>query len=464
MPVTVEDMAAAREARAAKQRDLLAAHGVALVCLTMNIAGPVKLNGLIREAFNEGAAMVLDTLAAHHVGVVHRGERLPATGPEGFFCVDGEPESVKRLTARLEERDPFGRLLDIDVLRPDGTKVSRADVAKPPRRCLLCDEPAATCARSRRHSAGDLFSAAMDIIRAHFDSLFAQDVSSFAVRALLTELAATPKPGMVDRDNSGAHADMDFFTFLDSAAALAPYFQACARLGLRAADPGECFERLRAEGALAEGRMLRVTGGANTHRGAVFTLGILCAAAGYAWANGTGTSPEALSAVSARMTAQALQAELKGMKQPRTFGETLMKGRLAGARAEAASGFPTAIHTALPALDRALEEGATLNDACVRALTAVMAVAEDSVLLRRAGPERAEGVRETAAELFRQGCPKEAMQKFDERCMMWNVSFGGCADLLAAALFLRLARGSRWASRAPEGVEEGAGQDNRTGS
>lgn len=448
-------MAAAREARAAKQRELLAAHGTALVCLSMNIAGPVKLNELIREAFQEGVAMVSDTLAAHHVGVLHREEHLPVTGPEAFFCVDGEPEAVKRLTVRLEDRDPLGRLLDADVLRPDGTKVSRADVARPARRCLLCDEPVATCARSRRHSAGDLFEAALRIIRAHFDSLFAQEVSSFAVRALLTELAATPKPGMVDRNNSGAHADMDFFTFLDSAATLAPYFQACARLGLQAAAPGECFTSLRAEGALAEGRMLRVTGGANTHRGAVFTLGILCAAAGYAWANGLGTSPEALSAISVRMTAEALQAELEGMKRPRTFGEALMKGRLAGARAEAAGGFPTVLRTALPTLDGALEEGRTLNDACVRALTAVMAVAEDSVLLRRAGPERAEGVRLMAAELLSQGCPEEGMRKFDAQCIMWNVSFGGSADLLAAALFMRLMRGSGWGSRAREGRGQG---------
>ncbi|MDD4135035.1 MAG: citrate lyase holo-[acyl-carrier protein] synthase [Eubacteriales bacterium] len=448
--VTVGDMAAAREARAAKQRQMLQSGGMPLVCLTMNIAGPEKINGLIRQAFEEGMALVLDMLNAHHAQVTHREEQLAPTGPEAFFCVQGDPRQIKGLTVRIEDRDSLGRLLDIDVLGLDGTKVSRADIAQPPRRCLLCGEPVVACARSRRHSAGELFAAAMGLVRAHFERLFAEDISSFAVRALLTELAATPKPGMVDRANSGAHGDMDFFTFLDSAAALAPYFHACARMGVQAASPGECFESLRAEGALAEGRMLRVTGGANTHRGAVFSLGILCAASGIAWSAGKGLGPETLSSVAARMSAPALKGELEGMKQAHTYGETLMKGRLAGARAEAADGFPTALRIALPRLDEALAEGRTLNDACIRALMAIMAVAEDSVLLRRAGPERSEIVRKAAAELLGQGCPEDGMTAFDRQCMMWNISFGGSADLLAAALFLRLARGSRWNPGAAE--------------
>lgn len=451
LPVTVQDMAQAREARALKQQALLKAHGKTLICLTMNIAGAVKLNSLIKDAFHEGVMMVSDTLAANHIKVLYRDQSLSRTGSEAFFCADSEPLRVKRLMVRLEDRNPLGRLLDIDVLDLDGTKISRNEVAQPPRKCLLCEEPVTACARSRRHSAQDLFSAAMLIIRQHFDEQFAADVSSFAVRALLTELAATPKPGMVDRKDSGCHRDMDFFTFLDSAAALAPYFHTCVRLGAHAVTPKGCFLSLRAEGALAEGRMLRATKGVNTHRGAVFSLGILCAAAGYARAHHLGMNPEVLSDISSQMTSEALQAELDGMKQPNTFGEALMKGRLAGARAEAAQGFPTVLHTALPALEKALEEGKTLNDACICALMAVMSVAEDSVLLRRAGPERSELVRLKAKELLKQGCPDEEMVKFDEQCTLWNVSFGGSADLLAAALLMRSLRDSRWQ---PDQIEE----------
>ena len=446
LPVTVQDMAQARERRALKQQALLKAHGKTLICLTMNIAGNVKLNGLIKDAFHEGVMMVSDILAVNHVKVSHHDQSLSWTGPEAFFCVDSEPLQVKRLMVRLEDRNPLGRLLDIDVLGLDGTKVSRTEVAQSLRKCLLCEEPVTACARSRRHSAEELFTVSMLIIQRYFDEQFTDDVSSFAVRALLTELAATPKPGMVDRKDSGCHRDMDFFTFLDSAAALTPYFHACVRLGAHAATPEECFISLRAEGALAEGRMLRVTKGVNTHKGAVFSLGILCAAAGYAWNHHLGMKPEVLSAVSSRMTAAALQAELDGMKQPQTFGETLMKGRLAGARAEAAQGFPTVLNTALPALEKALEEGRTLNDACICALMAVMSVAEDSVLLRRAGPERSELVRLKAKALLKQDCPDEEMKNFDEQCTLWNISFGGSADLLAAALLMRFLRDSRWQS------------------
>ena len=442
--VTVKDMAEAREARAAKQLQLMKSHGTSLVCLSMNIAGPVKQNGLIRQAFGEGVQLLSDTLAGNHLDVIHKETHFEKTGPEAYFCARGNAERIKRLTIGIEDRNPFGRLLDIDVFEKNGAKVARPDIAQPSRLCLMCDHPSAVCARSRRHTAEELFAISMRIIREHFIKLFAEDTASLAVRALLTELAATPKPGLVDRVNNGAHKDMDFFTFLDSAATLAPYFQACAFLGSQAESPEACFPKLRAEGVLAEGRMMRVTQGVNTHKGAVFSLGILCAAAGYAFSKGLGVAPETLSAVSSQMTADALLRELDEIEQPRTFGETLMKGRLAGARAEAAQGFPTVLRTALFALDKALDSGDPVNDACCQALLAVMAEAEDSVLLKRAGQKRALEIQRTAVILLSQGCPKDGMEEFDRQCISGNVSAGGSADLLAAALFMRLIRQSRW--------------------
>ena len=96
------------------------------------------------------------------------------------------------------------------------------------------------------------------------------------------EVTTTPKPGLVDRRNSGSHRDMDVFTFIDSAAALYPYFEACARTGRETAEQPapETFAALRPLGCEAEGEMLDATGGVNTHKGAVFSVGIVCAALG----------------------------------------------------------------------------------------------------------------------------------------------------------------------------------------
>lgn len=100
------------------------------------------------------------------------------------------------------------------------------------------------------------------MIDAHFEAAFAARTAENAQRALLCEVAVTPKPGLVDRHNAGAHNDMDVFTFIHSACALRPYFENCARIGLahRGGDATACFDALRVPGLLAEDAMRRATG------------------------------------------------------------------------------------------------------------------------------------------------------------------------------------------------------------
>ena len=96
----------------------------------------------------------------------------------------------------------------------------------------------------------------------------------------------TPKPGLIDLLNSGSHRDMDMYSFLASAASLYPYFAECVKIGRETADrpAPETFAALRCPGKLAEAGMLRATGGVNTHKGAIFTLGVICGALGrLAW-------------------------------------------------------------------------------------------------------------------------------------------------------------------------------------
>lgn len=104
-----------------------------------------------------------------------------------------------------------------------------------------------------------------------------------ALLSLLLEVSSSPKPGLVDRFNCGAHRDMDFFTFMESSAALSGYFVKCALLGteFQGDHPKELFRRLRPVGIAAERTMFQATGGVNTHKGLVFSLGILCAAAAH---------------------------------------------------------------------------------------------------------------------------------------------------------------------------------------
>lgn len=110
-------------------------------------------------------------------------------------------------------------------------------------------------------------------------------IATFAVEGMLYEVTATPKPGLVDRANNGAHYDMDYFTFMSSAAALYMAFDEMIKEGARSGEQQEDIRKLLAPlreiGKRAENRMFAFTDGVNTHKGMIFSLGILCGCAGW---------------------------------------------------------------------------------------------------------------------------------------------------------------------------------------
>ena len=455
MQVTVADMMAAREARAQMQQTLLAGNpGAVLVCLTMNVAGPVKTDAQIERAFAWGRAGIEAVLAPQRR--LFAAEIHEATGPEAVFVVEGDAGEIKRRLCALEDGCAMGRLLDVDVLFGQGEKVSRGDVGLPPRRCLICGEPAAVCARSRAHSAQELFARTQEIIRTHFEDAFARRVAEQAERALLTEAALAPKPGLVDRLNPGAHRDMDLFTFIDSACALRPYFETCVREGLahRGGDEAACFDALRAPGLLAEARMRGATGGVNTHKGAVFSMGVLCAALGMGY-DGEGSDPEAALLRCGRMTRMRMEEELARAAQGAgdSCGEQLYRSRgIGGVRREAAAGFPSVREAALPRLRACLHAGMGLQEAALCALVALMARVEDTNAVRRGGAEGARQLRERAEAEDAALCLRLAQPGLDARAegdavkarlAQWDaeltakgISPGGCADMLALTLMV----------------------------
>ena len=457
--VTVPDMMAAREARAQVQRTLLARYpGATVVCLTMNIAGPVKATDEIERAFDWGWRAVRAVAAPR--GALFEATIRPHTGPEGALCVMADATQLKRRLCQIEDGEPLGRLLDVDVIGPDGAKLEHTALGLPARRCLLCDKPAPVCARSRTHSAQALFDRAQELIRAHFELEFARRVGECAQRALLTEVAIAPKPGLVDRENAGAHRDMDIFTFIDSACALRTYFEGCARIGLahRGGDAQACFDALRAPGLLAEADMARATGGVNTHKGAIFSLGVCCAALGLGF-DGERSDPVAALARCGGMTAARMREELARAQdaQGATFGERLYaKTGVGGVRAEAAGGCESVRQAGLPRLSQAMDVGLSLNDAGLCALIALMARTQDTNAVRRGGEAHAEALRERARQLdarigqaLSRGLTDEEktgaslrarLRAWDEELCAAGISPGGCADLLALTLLAAFMR------------------------
>ena len=321
--ISLEEMLRARECRLLRQQALLRRFPEgALVCFTMNIAGPVKNSPLIRRGFLYGCELLKEQLLRFRKRPVYEAVYDEPTGNEGYFVFSLPPAMVKRLTAEIEDHDRIGRLFDMDVLDPSGAKLDREPLGFAPRTCLLCAQPARVCARSRTHPVAELRGKTDALLREFFRERDLRTIAQDACRALLYEVCTTPKPGLVDRNNSGSHRDMDIFTFMDSTTALQPYFRLCGEAGMdnRENAPEDTFAKLRQAGIEAERCMLRATRGVNTHKGSIFTMGLACAALGRLehekWSD-----PAAVLDACAQLAAGVTERDFKGLAAAKPGGK-----------------------------------------------------------------------------------------------------------------------------------------------
>ena len=164
MEVSLEEMLTARENRVMIQSDLIDRYQMPLISFTLNIPGPYKVFGRIPEVFEEGCQIIRDILEQKKLPLICEEILQEKTGYEAFFCVDSEAEVIKQAMAVPEEETPLGRLYDIDIIRKDGTKVSREEIGLPQRTCLLCGRPAHECSRSRRHTVDELVTRIQEMI------------------------------------------------------------------------------------------------------------------------------------------------------------------------------------------------------------------------------------------------------------------------------------------------------------
>jgi triphosphoribosyl-dephospho-CoA synthase len=265
----------------------------------------------------------------------------------------------------------------------------------------------------------------------------AQRIGRLAVRALHHEAVLYPKPGLVSPVDSGAHADMTIATFYRSLFALRGYFPAIAALGAARAP----WPVLQARGIAAEAAMLRATQGANTHRGAIFNLGLLCAGAGAVAASGRRVEANAACAWVRGAWGEEILGGLAaasntthGMQMMRTFG-------IGGARAEAAGGFRSVRRWALPVFRRTLAATGDAERASIQALFALVAQLADSNLLWRGGSGGLAWAQRNAAQFLAEGgalAPdwRARAVAVHRAFVARGLSPGGSADLLAVTHFL----------------------------
>lgn len=256
-----------------------------------------------------------------------------------------------------------------------------------------------------------------------------------AVTALIEEAELTPKPGLVDRASTGSHSDMDITVMLKSAYALRTAFRDMASAAYRQKPSQKLREELARIGRRGEEDMLRVTGGVNTHKGAIWALGLLI--------SGTAMLAHGAAAEKIAKTAGLLarfddrwtpSIETNGARVQKRFGT-------AGAREEARRGFPHVTQIALPTLWQARKKGVPETAARLDALVMLIGHLDDTCILHRGGEEALFAAKMAARAVIEAGGTStenglHLLRRLDEVLLAHGASPGGSADLLAAAIFL----------------------------
>jgi triphosphoribosyl-dephospho-CoA synthase len=274
-----------------------------------------------------------------------------------------------------------------------------------------------------------------------FNSFDSQDINpaharlaSVARQAMVAEAELTPKPGLVDRRGPGAHSDMSLDLMKRSAEVIEPFFAQIA--GAAATNPMgvSLREELGRIGREAERAMYAATGGVNTHKGAIWVLGLLIAAA----SRSTVLRPQALAEAAGAI------ARIPDVARPNlaSHGDTVrFRYGVEGARGEARANFPHVVNVGIPALRKARAAGSSETASRISALLSIMAELDDTCVLHRAGHRGARKVKSCATMVLAAGGPgtndgDAAVWRMDRLLRKERISPGGSADLLAASLFL----------------------------
>jgi triphosphoribosyl-dephospho-CoA synthase len=282
-------------------------------------------------------------------------------------------------------------------------------------------------------------------------------LGALAKQALIAEAELTPKPGLVDRRGSGAHSDLSLALMRRSAFAIEPFIRRMALQSFNERPSARLRGTLAATGRAAENAMLRATNGSNTHKGSIWTLGLLAAAAAASQSNldagsiartagliasfedpnreWTRRRPSALAGrLRINTNRDRLQLPSHGQIVAQRFGVT-------GARGEAVNGFPHIVELGLPMLRARRKADAPEQIARLDALMSIMAQLDDTCLLYRGGQRALQVAQQGAGAVIDAGGTgsvrgQKCLFALDHRLLDLGVSPGGSADLLAGTLFL----------------------------
>lgn len=450
----MEAVLAAKEKKAGMREQLLSIYELPVVSVSVNMPGNVKTDEQIRNLLRFSVEQFRAVAQSHGFEIVTEQFFYFTTGPYAFLVVSGDARKLKMLAVAQEAASEVARLFDMDVFNERGIQISRASLGLPPRNCFVCNNPALVCMRSAAHSPESLqgeVTRRLNLYAAQRTQPWDKtvwEIAALSTRAMLLEAACTPAPGLVDMGNAGAHDDMDFFSFLQSSAALSGTMLRCAVAGWEhQGEAAELLPVLRQIGLSGEKDMLAATGGVNTQKGLLFLLGILVAAATLTLQKLPTVEEHSLFTQVSNICRGIVARELEPLRSKertalRTAGERLyIEQGIIGIRGEMEAGLTGVQKKGLPCLREALAAGLSLNDALVHALVGLMTIVEDTTVANRHGVAVLREVQQQAKSIMAAGGMlsqngRAQIRRLDETFILRNISPGGTADMLAATYFI----------------------------
>lgn len=455
MEKQIKEILNAKEKRA-NARLKIANEGSISVSLTINVPGIPKSNDLIHHFFLECLSDLKRFLISHRISVDIQHELIRSDAAGDFYLVPMldlslQADVVKKLSEIFESEHPLGRLLDVDITDEDGNPVSSGKE----KACYFCGEHSAVfCMRMKSHSYEEMRSIMendiADFLSDKKRNKVCKDLSVFALKALLHEVALSPKPGLVDRFCNGSHTDMDFASFLNSSAVLSVYFKEIAEYGydFSSTDIKSALPKLRQIGLQMESDMFEETNGVNTHKGAIFLLGFSLFVCAFQIKSDNFSHPSFVNQIK-ELNGDLVEKELgKNLyAQNKTHGEVCYekfgkKGQ--GIRGEIQAGLPCVFQHAIPVLNEQFDTLKYPTDKEIqvglsRTLLVLIANNDDSNILYRKGEEVLNELKILAQEAFNAFTQNAFDSKYESLiryCDDNQISPGGSADLLAVSYYI----------------------------
>lgn len=431
-----------REERVEFQKEMCQRNNSSLLVLRANYPGENKNNFFSLSILKE---IRKEILSIFNRDIIEENSFKSLEGDTFIFSIDLKADFIKKIAMEIEDSHILGRCVDIDVFDSNYIGISRVDLGKEKRKCLICNEMAFICARLQNHSLEALKNSIEEKYNTFLEfqnkSLKLADFySNLALKSIILEVSSRYSFGLVSPFTQGSHKDMDFFTFIDSGFSLTPYLKEFFITGYSPFSLEYIFRKIRYIGIQAEISMFKTTKNVNTHKGMIFLIGITLACLGKTLYDNKKIleTEKNIKEMCTHILDDFINIE---KKENLTHGEKLfLEFGVTGVRGLVKNGLNIVFEKGITVFSEAFSQFKDMDIAMGKTLLFYMSEIDDTTILYRHNFETLKYVKNLSKELYTNFETSKSfynkLEIIEKTFIEKNISPGGSADLLAITIFL----------------------------